>query len=966
MENESNAGGRFVRSRLPWLVGVVALVGYLATLAHWISFANIAQVAKISGYSWQSEVFSPLYFALSAPLRWLPERWVPLGVNVFSAVCAALTLALLARAVALLPHDRTTAQRERETSDGALLSVPLAWLPPLLAVLVCGLQLTFWEHSTNGTPSMVNLLGFAYVVRALLEYRRDEREAWLYKAALAYGAIMTSEWFMVTTFPLFLTAIIWLRGLRFFNLGFLGRMALFGLLGLSLYLLLPALGAFAKIEPIDFWLALKTNLLSEKNLVLQFPRKTLALMSLTSLLPVLVLSIRSAARPSDTSQLGVWMAAVVFHVVHALFLVVCLWVMLDPQFSPRQSGYGVPFLNLYFLSALSVGYFSGYFLLVFRPLVIRGRRPAALAGLLHSGATVGVILLAVAAPAILVIKNLPVIRTSNRDSLAEFARVTGEQLPKSGYLLADTPWRSLLTRAWLARAGRDRDFVGLEGASLALGTPAYHRYLRQEYGQKWPVNLQTNRVAPFDLGFTVGLLNGFAKSGALYYLHPSFGPFFEHFYLEPHGMHFKLQPYPADALIPPPLPPQIVAENTAFWDRLARDSFPALLSAINPPSSAAQPTLRDQLLTRLHVPAETDGTARGIGSVYSRALNFWAVEMQKTGELEQAAGLFALALKLNPGNIVAQVNLEYNKKFRAGERPPVAMPSSVEDRFGDAGSWEQVLGQHGPYDEQDFCYAQGFTFVRNGLFRQAAQAFERVHTFAPDDLPTRLYLAELNLIARKPDRALELVRAPLEQPERFHLSPTNRVDALGVQAKAWFLQGEAARADTLLETAIQAAPTNHYLLANAVAIYTENSRFSNALVNVDRQLQVRPDDPVALLNKGYLHMQLNAFGEAILAMTQLLNLQTNRPEALLNRAIAYLRNDQMDAAQKDYETLLSLDPNLRQVNYGLGEIAFRRHDTNTAIQRYESYLSNSVPGAAETLFVEKRLQELRGAKTTKP
>jgi len=114
--------------------------------------------------------------------------------------------------------------------------------------------------------------------------------------------------------------------------------------------------------------ALKMNILAEKNIALAFPRKALALMSLTSLLPVLVLSIRSAARSTDTSQLGVWMASFAFHVVHALFLLVCLWVMMDPQFSPRQSGFEIPFLSLYFLSALSVGYFSGYFLLVFKPL----------------------------------------------------------------------------------------------------------------------------------------------------------------------------------------------------------------------------------------------------------------------------------------------------------------------------------------------------------------------------------------------------------------------------------------------------------------------------------------------------------------------------------------------------------------------------------------------------------------------
>src|ERR1044071_6528265 len=106
MDNEPIAGGNFVRSRLPWLAGAAALIFYLATLNRWISFVNLAQVAKLSGFIWQPEVFAPLPYLATLPLHLLPTRWVPLGANVFSAVCAALALALLARAVALLPHDR--------------------------------------------------------------------------------------------------------------------------------------------------------------------------------------------------------------------------------------------------------------------------------------------------------------------------------------------------------------------------------------------------------------------------------------------------------------------------------------------------------------------------------------------------------------------------------------------------------------------------------------------------------------------------------------------------------------------------------------------------------------------------------------------------------------------------------------------------------------------------------------------
>ena len=147
--------------------------------------------------------------------------------------------------MALLPHDRTDAQREREHSDFSFLTIRSAWLPPVLAVLVCGLQLTFWEHATNCTGEMLDLLLFAFVIWSLLEYRLDEREWRLYLAALIYGAGMADNWAMVGFLPLFLTAMIWLRGLDFFNLRFLARMALCGLAGMLFYLLLPLLAVIS-------------------------------------------------------------------------------------------------------------------------------------------------------------------------------------------------------------------------------------------------------------------------------------------------------------------------------------------------------------------------------------------------------------------------------------------------------------------------------------------------------------------------------------------------------------------------------------------------------------------------------------------------------------------------------------------------------------------------------------------------
>ena len=122
-ETETNRSGRFVGSLLPWLLGPAMLVVYLLTLDRGLTPANLATVTRISGWDWRPEVTAPLTFVATFPLKWLPARLLPAGIKFLFRICACLTLVLLARSVALLPHDRTHEQRLREQSEFSLLVI---------------------------------------------------------------------------------------------------------------------------------------------------------------------------------------------------------------------------------------------------------------------------------------------------------------------------------------------------------------------------------------------------------------------------------------------------------------------------------------------------------------------------------------------------------------------------------------------------------------------------------------------------------------------------------------------------------------------------------------------------------------------------------------------------------------------------------------------------------------------------
>src|SRR5215813_8525130 len=104
MSDEDNRMG-FVRCKLPWIAGAAAFALFLITLNHWVNLRSLPIAAVVAGWEWKLPVQQPLFYLVTLPLKWFPGTIQALAMNVFTASCAALTLVLLGRSVALLPHD---------------------------------------------------------------------------------------------------------------------------------------------------------------------------------------------------------------------------------------------------------------------------------------------------------------------------------------------------------------------------------------------------------------------------------------------------------------------------------------------------------------------------------------------------------------------------------------------------------------------------------------------------------------------------------------------------------------------------------------------------------------------------------------------------------------------------------------------------------------------------------------------
>jgi tetratricopeptide (TPR) repeat protein len=976
----------FVPRYLPWLLGALMLVIYGYTLNHWLTLMNISSVAQISGYLWQPQIYSPLQWLLTLPFHWLLAGKIPVMLNIFSAFCAALILVLLARCVAILPQDRTEPQRQREKSDHGFLTGWQAYFPPVLAVLMGGMQLVFWEHATSYTGEMVDLLLFAFIVWQLLEFRLDEKDWRLMVVAVAYGVGMAENWLFIGYFPIFLAAMIWSKKLEFFNVRFLVRMILLGLAGLSLILLLPLVGKFSSGITVGIWDLLRPQIGTDWHVIASIKeggvRMVLAQASLSALVPVLLMSIRWSSSFGDNSRIGAVLAGNMVHFVHAAVFGLCVWVMFDVPFSPNKLAgnfpvmplYGTSFLTFHFLAALSIGYCCGYFLLVFGRSPQPTRRnprpqpllPPALMWICPL-VLAGVLVCSAAVVFTLVYKNRPIIREVNSDVLLKFANLATENLPKPpAVLLCDSdvsgqfsPLRAIIVQAALARDGRLKDYPVLD--TMSLNVSSYHHLMHARYPDKIPYIIPRGKeggVPPLAIFAMVGSLS---TSNTLCYLNPSYGYYFERFYQEAHGLTYPLKKLPEDTLLPPPIGAARIAENEAFWDRAVAVLQPYVERAFNPPDYTKSKKPADWLLMHLHASSDVNQNAIQVGMFCSRSLNEWGVELQKAGELDKAAIRFQQALRFNPDNFVAQNNLDFNQLLRANTPPDIEPGKVTPDAFGRYRSWNEVVTADGPFDDASFRMYAGLQLTQgqNLFFRQAAAEFARVVQIVPNNLFARLQLAQIYLLNRLPDKALEHLREPLDHPDKFELTSSNSVNLNVLVSAAYFQQNKLSEGSRLLEQEVNRHPDDNVLLVATTQAYFTHGLYTNALRIIETRLKQSPDDPTWLFGKGYAYLQLGDYGAAVNAMTRVLEIQTNNSAARFNRGLAYFKSDKFDAANADYLALQDIYTNSFQIAFGLGEIAWQKKDNAEALRNYQIYLANAPTNSLEFSNVTERVKSLK-------
>ena len=117
MDQTESTPMNFVQRKLPWIIGGVALVFFLLTMSQSVTTSSLPVIGKVTGWDWSPSIQAPVFYLLTLPISFLSISSQPGAMNVLTVILAALTLFNLAKAVSLLPHDRTRDQRVRERVD---------------------------------------------------------------------------------------------------------------------------------------------------------------------------------------------------------------------------------------------------------------------------------------------------------------------------------------------------------------------------------------------------------------------------------------------------------------------------------------------------------------------------------------------------------------------------------------------------------------------------------------------------------------------------------------------------------------------------------------------------------------------------------------------------------------------------------------------------------------------------------
>lgn len=918
------------KTRLPWILGAIFFVIYILTLNRWVSLDSLAVLAPIVGWDfWGLRMNSPLFRLVTSPCQLLSPASSILFISVLNAVLASFSLVWLARAVMLLPQDRCTDQRVRNDDPDGLYVSKLSWIPPLLAVCSLGFMFAFWEDATGAFPSIINIFFLSYIVRNTLEHRLDGENFWIYRAAAVYSIALVNNWVMILLLPFWIGSLIWINGtnlLRYSTL--IVRSFLCFLPGLLFFLYTPAIEYIEGRSDLGFFNLLAMSLKQHASSVTSIPPYILFIFSTFSIIPLILLSIKWDQSRSSGGNAGIntAMTRISVRLMNLFFFLYAGAVAFELPVCPSHLTPGFEGLEFHYIAALVLGFASGYLLIVFHEPVTERRQKrfkvSDFMNLIRPVIFVFVLICGVAMLGGLIYKNYPQIQANNSNTLYDLGCNLLDDIQKIDKdkpvtLLSDDPTCIYLVRATMARKGVQDPYIFVDTRFLSY--PWYHRRMAKFYPERWKNYFaEATEIGYLDNSNISQWLMLYAKQEHTYYLHPSFGYFFEACKPTLTGLLTKMTPYQDDDVSLWVFSPEEKEAALNYWK-----SEQAVLDKI--------PRLPEEKLKH--------GNNAFVAAFYSRMLNNYAVELAKANDRTDAIQFCEEALSLYPRNLAAYMNKHYYQTgLTTFDDDSLHRYEELFNSYNS--SWETVTRFCGKTDLPDPLFKMGTLFSQNYQWRQAYQCFLRVQQYEPNQIQNMTALAYVDSMIGESDRALKLIREAKAYWKQSGKSNSDIISLDTQEAACLLSTGKTDEALALLNEARKNNPQDQRILNMLSRAYIENGNYQEALTLIDRILTSAPDNFDNLYRKAICLLGLDRANDALNILDNLLRKNPLDNGIISLRITALLKLKRFDEACAVYEGMLRKDKDDVSAMIGLGKVAEEAGDPDEALKQYERALSN--------------------------
>lgn len=297
-----------------------------------------------------------------------------------------------------------------------------------------------------------------------------------------------------------------------------------------------------------------------------------------------------------------------------------------------------------------------------------------------------------------------------------------------------------------------------------------------------------------------------------------------------------------------------------------------------------------------------------------------------------------------------------------------APPNELASAFGEMGKLF-VAAEY--YDAAESClrnaqqlapadmrwpYFLGHVFRYRSEPAKAIPFFEQALTHAPNDVPSLVWLGEMNLAADRPDAA----EAPLRKAET--LDSSNGAVSYGLGRVALAKQ-DYAQAVKYLESSLAIRPQAsriHYPLALA---YRGLGNRAKAEEHLGLRGEVEPTGADPLLGeisgllqnaaafeaRGSTALGARQWAEAAENLKKAIELAPNNAFSRLNLGTALYMQDDVDGALEQYREAIRLSPTLARAHFALGVLMESRGQDEEAIKAYEAAVTSD-PAYTEPRF----------------